>query len=96
MMLSDVAWARNYGMGSFVLPTGDTDREDKRAEAATRNMPGLPVEVVKMFHGAPPAGDVCGRCTAFNAITRQCTERGFMVLPADPACPVYVPIEEPA
>jgi hypothetical protein len=93
-MLCDVAWARNYGMGTFVLPVaGGTDWQERREEAAARDMPGLPPAVVRLFHGAPPAGDVCGRCTAFNAITRQCTERGFMVLPADPACPVYVPIE---
>jgi hypothetical protein len=90
-----VAWARNYGVGTFILPTGDTDRAERAAEAASRNMPGLPVEVVRMFHLAPPAGDVCGRCQAFNAITRQCTERGFMVLPRDPACEVYVPLAEP-
>jgi hypothetical protein len=96
MMLCDVAWARSYGTGTFILPTGDTDRAERTAEAAARNMPGLPVEVVRMFHMAPPAGDVCGRCTAFNPITRACTERGFMVLPADPACDVYVPIATPA
>jgi hypothetical protein len=96
MMLCDVAWARNYGMGTFVLPTGDTDRADRMAEAASRNMPGLPPDVVRMFHLSPPAADVCGRCTAFNATTRQCTERGFIVLPTDPACEIYVPVAEPA
>lgn len=96
MMLCDVAWARNYGTGSFILPTGDTDRAERMAEAAARGMPGLPTDVVRMFHMAPPAGDVCGRCTAFNSTTRQCAERGFLVLPTDPACPVYVPVTETA
>lgn len=92
-MLCDVAWARSYGTSQFVLPQGGNDYQEKLKEAADRNMPGLPVGVVRMFHHALPDGDVCGKCTAFDKVRSMCTERHFQVGASDPGCELYVPKE---
>jgi hypothetical protein len=89
-MLCDVAWARSYGTGQFILPSGGNDHDEKRAEAAARDMPGLPTGVVNMFHSSIPPGDVCGRCEAFEALTGRCRERNFIVQAKDPGCEIFV------
>lgn len=99
-MLCDVAWARSYGTGQFILPTGGSDFQEKREEAAKRDMPGLPVGVANMLvEGAAKVhatarGEVCGNCEAFEKATNRCRERNFTVTASDPGCPIYVPAAE--
>lgn len=86
-MLCDIAWARNYGTGSFILP-------DVPASGATtsvqESMPGLPGDVAAMMQ--PGAPGTCGGCRHNEA--GQCGERNFRVMPGDPACMLYSAIEE--
>lgn len=88
-MLCDVAWARNHGTGMFIMPQ-KTNLEELRAAAAERNMPGLPVEVVKMMAELPEG--TCGRCSAFpeGEARALCPERHLFVRAIDPGCPIFV------
>lgn len=92
-MLCDVAWARAYGTSQFILPTGAAE-PNKKQEAVQKSMPGLPAQVVQMIQELP-AGEVCGRCTAFNAQTGQCAERLLIVSAKDPGCILFVPAAVP-
>ena len=85
-MLCDVAWARNYGTGTFILPTGGAmgKRED-HAQAIGHAMPGLPAHVVAMM--AETAPGTCGRCSAFQ--NGLCEMRSLMVGVSDPACVLF-------
>lgn len=54
---------------------------------------GMPETVVAMMEdlGSTLAGEVCGRCTAFDAETSTCKERGGMRVKAtDRGCPLFV------
>lgn len=86
-MLCDVAWARNYGTSSFILPEGTNVNEVSKAKAAAMGMPGLPVAVVNMIQEIPP-GEICGNCTAFK--DGQCMERHFGVGAKDAGCQIFV------
>jgi hypothetical protein len=89
-MLCDVAWARAYGTSQFILPTAEKSDEASKLQALVeKRMPGLPKQVVEMID-IPPANEVCGNCTAFNAQTGQCTERLLIVSARDPGCPLFV------
>lgn len=86
-MLCDVAWARAHGTSSFILPQAPGKAETVK-QAEDMGMPGLPVKVVGMLQSLP-AGEVCGKCSAFNAETSMCSERELVVKATDPGCPVF-------
>lgn len=90
-MLCDVAWARAHGTSSFIVPEV-SNVSTTRDKAADRNLHGLPSAVVTAME-PPPIGEVCGRCTAFNADTGMCTERQLSVLAPDPGCVLFVAAE---
>lgn len=87
-MLCDVAWARAHGTGTFILPTKEVPLTS-RQEAVKQSMPGLPEPVVRMVEDLP-AGEVCGRCEAFDPETGQCRERSVTVRARDPGCVLFV------
>ncbi len=90
-MLCDVAWARAYGTGTFILPQV-TQELTVTQEAVKKAMPGLPAAVVKMVQDLP-AGEICGRCSGFDAERNFCQERQFSVGPKDPGCILFVASE---
>jgi hypothetical protein len=92
-MLCDVAWARAYGTGQFILPTGAAE-SNKTQAIVQKTMPGLPKQVVEMIQETP-AGEVCGNCTAFNKKTGQCAERQLIVMARDPGCMFFVQATTP-
>jgi hypothetical protein len=89
-MLCDVAWARSHGTATFIIPEGPTSASELAAKAAARDMPGLPNEVVKMFDGGLPPGQLCGRCSAFNPDTGMCADRELTVRAEDQGCVLFV------
>lgn len=93
-MLCDVAWARAHGTSTFILPAVDKDLTPVQ-EAVAEAMPGLPEGVLKMLDDLP-AGDVCGRCAAFDRETGRCEERGVLVRPPDPGCSLFLETETEA
>lgn len=91
-MLCDVAWARNHGTSSFILPpTGRENVGDRRA-TVENSMPGLPMGVLQVLDDLP-VGQVCGRCVSFDKDAGVCMERNFIVSAKDPGCHVFIPIE---
>lgn len=90
-MLACAAWCRAYGTTQFILPTspGDEPAGERRA-AVEAAMPGLPQGVLAALDDLP-SGEVCGRCTAFQAETSTCSERNVLVRPQDPGCPWFLP-----
>lgn len=89
-MLCDVAWARAYGTGTFMIPDVGAGGAEQMAKTERMNMPGLPTAVARMIDDEPTGEDRCGNCSAFDPDTRQCIERGIIVAEADPACPFHV------
>jgi hypothetical protein len=83
-MLCDVAWARNHGAGTMILPDANAPKTTMQ-EKVEKAMPGLPSAVLAMMD--TPDG-TCGRCSAFEA--GNCTARGLVVQPKDPGCSIYV------
>lgn len=92
-MLMCAAWCRAYGTTQFILPParGEEVMGDRR-KAVEATMPGLPPGVLNALNDLP-AGEVCGRCFAFDRETMQCSERQFVVRPADPGCSIFLPAE---
>jgi hypothetical protein len=88
-MLCDVAWARAYGTGTFILPTADTTKQVAVERAEKMQMHGLPSHVAAMVQDLP-AGEVCGKCVAFDPDTGQCSERMMAVRAPDPGCILFV------
>lgn len=88
-MLCDVAWARAYGTGQFILPSAAAET-NKKQDVVQKSMPGLPKQVLEMIQEIP-AGEICGNCTAFNKDTGQCHERQLIVSMRDPGCPLFLP-----
>lgn len=87
-MLCDVAWARAHGTATFILPSApDAGQDNARSEAA--KMHGLPTAVSRMLDAAL-VGEVCGRCSAFDADTRLCKERKLIVQAKDRGCVLFV------
>lgn len=82
-MLLNAAWARNHGTGMFILP--QKSEIDQLKDNLIEVVPGIPPAVLQALDGPTP--DTCGRCSAFQ--NGQCTERGFWVKPADPACDFF-------
>lgn len=85
-MLCDVAWARAHGTSSFILPAAGSPPE--RRDTVQEAMPGLPSHVLSMVSDLP-AGEVCGRCSAFVPETSYCSERQVLVRPKDPGCAFF-------
>lgn len=85
-MLCCAAWCRAYGTTSFMLPEAAPVSEIR--SVVEKSLPGLPSNVLRLVD-EPPAGYVCGRCSAFK--DGHCTERGFSVAAQDAGCHVFVP-----
>ncbi len=92
-MLCDVAFARSHGTATFHIPHDVEEENPMHTGRLKKDAPGLPADVVSMME-TTPAGDVCGRCTSFDAVTRHCRARNFRVRATDPACPVFTPDED--
>jgi hypothetical protein len=78
--LCDVAWARSWGTGSFMMP--DTPTPSALAQRVTEAMPGIPENIVRMLDDVP-AG-TCGRCVSFA--DGHCSARGLSTRAVDPGC----------
>lgn len=89
-MLCDVAWARAYGTSTMILPVPDNTRQAAAAALAEKAQAhGVPARLAAIMQPLPP-GEVCGRCTAFDAETGLCGERLLKVRPADPGCEMFI------
>jgi hypothetical protein len=96
-MLCDVAWARNHGMSSFILPEsiakGDRPKpETPMGQRIDKVMPGLPKHVLDMMDQGEREG-TCGRCVEFDK--GRCTIRMLNVAANDVSCPLYDPLPRP-
>lgn len=88
-MLCDVAWARSHGTATFIIPNATNEVHEMRDKAEKMDMHGLPTAVTKMIEDMP-AGDVCGRCSAFDPDTGLCADRQLLVGPKDAKCVLFV------
>lgn len=86
-MLCDVAWARSHGTSTFIIPEVQT-MDEQRTKTEAMNLHGLPGKVAGMIEELP-AGQVCGRCSAFDKETGMCGERMLRVSPGDPGCDLF-------
>jgi len=85
-MLLNVAWARSHGTTMFISPQDSAADENAGVVAAIeRSMPGIPSAVLSAMS---LSGEVCGRCVCFA--DGVCTDRGYVVRPEDPGCPLFV------
>jgi hypothetical protein len=92
-MLCDVAWARNHGTGSFMMPETKDALATPLAQRVEQNMPGLPKHIVAMIDQGAPG--TCGGCSAYDkAKGSWCSMRDLIVQPNDPACPIYDPVAQ--
>lgn len=87
-MLCDVAWARSHGTATFLIPDGGSHVHDMQKRAEALDMPGLPTRVAAMIEELP-AGNVCGRCSAFK--DGRCQDRDMLVQARDQGCVLFVP-----
>jgi len=87
-MLCDVAWARQHGTSSFILPPESSGRRVNVVDA-------LPEMLQNVINGITEhvASEVCGRCASFDKEPSFCLERGFVVSAKDPGCHFFVPAE---
>lgn len=88
-MLCDVAWSRSHGTATFIIPQGGSEVQDMRDKAEALNMHGLPTHVTKLIEDQP-AGEVCGRCSAFDRERWWCLDRDLQVKPGDAKCVLFV------
>jgi hypothetical protein len=88
-MLCDVAWARNHGTGSFIMPDQTKDTvETPLAQKVEKNMPGLPKHILAMIDQTAPG--TCGRCSAYDKDRGSyCSMRALIVQARDPGCIIY-------
>lgn len=100
-MLCDVAWARAHGTSTFFLPSGGpAEKGTEVRKAEEMGLHGLPQDVASMVR-ILPAGEICGRCTAFDrsqgdqAGMGMCLERELIVRAADPRCEMYMEVDTP-
>jgi hypothetical protein len=91
-MLCDVAWARQHGTSSFILPPTGREAVGNIRGAVEASMPGLPEGVLQILNDLP-AGEVCGRCTSFDKDRNFCRDRMFTVAAKDPGCGIFIPHE---
>jgi hypothetical protein len=94
-MLCDVAWSRNHGMSSFILPEnvprgGKQEPETPMAQKLAKNMPGIPASVLQMIDDGVREG-TCGRCAEFDKTNKQCTLRAIGVTADMVSCVLYDP-----
>lgn len=89
-MLCDVAWARDGGSTSFLLPDGRSAPGITQPGSGMRlaDAPGVPQGVRAMLH--QPEVETCGVCDAFKE--GRCMARGLMVGAADPSCDAFIPL----
>lgn len=88
-MLCDIAWARDAGGTTFVLPQGQGGPPalEQPGAGALLTAPGLPPGIQALV--TPPAANTCGACASFR--DGLCAARNLRVGPADPGCMLYVP-----
>lgn len=84
LLLCDVAWSRAYGTSTFIMPQipkpeSTVNVIEKISEIARIPLASLPTL----------SGDVCGRCSAFDADSGMCTERHFRVRPDSAGCEMF-------
>lgn len=91
LMCLALAWFRSHGTSHFILPGVDSmrDKDQSLAETVEKKMPGLPVHVLGMLERET---ETCGRCDAYRA--GLCQERGAQVRETDPACDLFVALED--
>ncbi len=92
MMLCDIAWSRQQGTGTIIIPDADLlhGPETEHAKTVVESLPGLPTTVVDIIDTLPLS--VCGRCSNFNAEKNYCMARSFNTMPRDPSCELYEPV----
>lgn len=88
-MLCDVAWSRAHGTAQFIIPDSGNEKMEMRDRSEKLGMHGLPTHVSKMIEELP-AGDVCGRCTSFDADKGMCKARALSVQARDIKCQMFV------
>ena len=76
------------GAGMVFFP--ETKPVEQDVTAIVQAIPGMPASVAAKMIDVPMEGDVCGRCTAYDAEIGRCTERGFRVKPTAPGCDYFV------
>jgi hypothetical protein len=81
-MLCDVAWSRNWGTGSFVLPD-----EVSPLQPAPTSQPTAKSIVSVLGINQAGRGKICGQCSGFK--DGFCYTRAFNVGDDDLACPLY-------
>lgn len=86
-MLCDVAWARAFGTGTFILP--DPLSQPDPSSILQHAPQPLPVQIEQL-----PPGMVCGRCSAFDKAANNCTERNLIVRPQDAGCPLFAAVSD--
>lgn len=91
-MLCDVAWARQHGTSSFILPPTGRENVGDRHKTIEASMPGIPDGVLQMLQDLP-AGEVCGRCVSFDKDRSFCRDRMLTVAAKDPGCGIFIPHE---
>lgn len=89
-MLCDVAWARAHGTSSFIMPDTKESAVNPKTPKDVLNTSQVPLmqRITDL-----PAGEVCGKCTAFEA-RGWCNARGLEVQAKDAGCPMFVEAEE--
>ena len=90
LMLCDVAWSRNWGNGSFIMP--ETPKVAPIAERVAEALPGVNPALPKMMAEMPQG--TCGRCVSFDA--GRCTARDLATGAHEPGCMLYVGTEREA
>lgn len=86
-MLCDIAWSRDGGGTTFIMPeTSKPGSVQQPGAARIITDPGVPAEVRAMLDEAAPG--TCGGCEAFQE--GQCTARNLGVQAKDAACFLYV------
>lgn len=88
-MLCDVAWSRDAGGTTFILPEGIGPARalEQPGAGAPLTSPGLPSGIQAMM-AAPPPG-TCGACASYR--DGSCTARNLRVAERDPGCMLHVP-----
>jgi Phage terminase large subunit (GpA) len=93
-MLCDVAWARANGTSTFIMPPEREAPAHLSAGSTSKAVSVGPLGSRLAELMALPPGEVCGRCSAFNAETSKCVERQVRVRATSPGCFQYVAIEQ--
>ncbi len=92
-MLCDVAWAREHGTSSFILPPSARSSSGTDFAGAVPTVTGVLENVMNTILQGLPNGDVCGRCISFDRDRSFCAENNFSVQKSDPGCAMYTGVE---